>query len=243
MKSIQGMDSKMPKGGLFDEDEVPIEKGADKTKRQHEVLRRLFDEDSRQIDSQADFLPPNPDENTGHFQEKTKTSLRMQYEAQSKVIEKQIGGLEGVRRQLQLSQRKMCQLLLVDPSAWTRWVKSGQVPPHVLRALQWYLIIQEKIPGLTPQYFLGKDPEVLHRMALQKIAEEKILREDLVKNVFTQTVQLEDDLKALQIANEDLQKKLAVEILEFKAFKKRILISLLILTLGGVCLFYFFSRS
>ena len=99
---------------------------------------------------------------------RTKTSTRMHYEAQVAVIQRQIGDLESLRASLGLSARKMCQLLLVDPSAWTRW-KSEGAPPHIWRALQWYSILQERIPGLTPQYFTGKDPEVLHQEALKKL--------------------------------------------------------------------------
>ena len=47
---------------------------------------------------------------------------RMKYEAQVQVIRSRIGGLEVVRARLGLSQRKICQLLMVDPSAWNRWL-------------------------------------------------------------------------------------------------------------------------
>ncbi|MBK9322512.1 MAG: hypothetical protein IPM97_06095 [Bdellovibrionaceae bacterium] len=101
---------------------------------------------------------------------RSKTSLRMVYEAQVLVIKKQLGSLEKIRTDLGLSQRKMSQLLMVDPSAWTRWNKSGEeAPPHIWRALQWYMALQEKIPGLTPQYFIGKDPQILHEKALLQI--------------------------------------------------------------------------
>lgn len=87
-----------------------------------------------------------------------KTSNRIFYEAQVEVIRKQVGDLEKIRLDLGLSQRKISQLLLVDPSAWTRWTKNGEsAPPHIYRALQWYMTIKEKIPGLTPQYFIGRD--------------------------------------------------------------------------------------
>lgn len=88
-------------------------------------------------------------------EQKMKSPHRMQYEAQTRVILKQLGNLEEIRQKLGLSQRKICQLLLVDPSAWTRWQKSGDAPPHIWRALQWYMALQEKLPGLTPNYFLG----------------------------------------------------------------------------------------
>ena len=100
-----------------------------------------------------------------------KTSLRLTYEAQAQVIRNQIGDLEDVRLRLGLSARKLCQLLLVDPSAWTRWKAEGKAPPHVWRALQWYFIIQEKIPGLTAQYFIGKDFAVREEQLLVKIRE------------------------------------------------------------------------
>ncbi len=80
-----------------------------------------------------------------------KTSLRMKYEAESTVIKKNIGSIEDVRIKLGLSQRKMCQLLMVDPSAWSRWQKEdSKVPPHIYRALQWYLALIDKSPEWHP---------------------------------------------------------------------------------------------
>ena len=103
---------------------------------------------------------------------RAKTSLKMRYEAQAAVIERQLGGLEGVRSKLGLSQRKMAQLLMVDPSAWTRWNRPDQRAPGIVwRALQWYMIMHEKIPGLTPNYFLGTSPEVLKGEISKKISE------------------------------------------------------------------------
>jgi hypothetical protein len=38
----------------------------------------------------------------------------------------------------------MAELLLVDPSAWSRWVRDeSKVPPHVYRSLNWYLQLRE----------------------------------------------------------------------------------------------------
>jgi hypothetical protein len=106
---------------------------------------------------------PQPKLNSGPV----KSSTRLLFEAQVSVIKNQIGDLETIRQGLGLSQRKICHLLMVDPSSWTRWTRWGEgVPPHIYRALQWYMIIQEKIPGLTPQYFIGKDPELLHQKAM-----------------------------------------------------------------------------
>jgi len=78
---------------------------------------------------------------------RVKTSLRLRYESEARVILKNLGGLEGIRERLGLSQRKLAQLLLVDPSAWSRWSKDDtKVPPHVIKALQWYLLLEEKDP-------------------------------------------------------------------------------------------------
>jgi hypothetical protein len=78
---------------------------------------------------------------------RAKTSLRMTYEAQAEVIKGQTGELEDIRLRLGLSARKMAQLLLVDPSAWTRWTKQGDQPPLLIwRALQWYLRLHEQNP-------------------------------------------------------------------------------------------------
>ena len=119
------------------------------------------------------FQPrPSPESGFNDKDPRVKTSQRMFYEAQVHVIQRQIGDLEALRSKFGLSARKMCQLLLVDPSAWTRWKAEG-APPHVWRALQWYSILHEKIPGLTPQYFTGKDPEVLNAETLQKLKQTK----------------------------------------------------------------------
>jgi transcriptional regulator with XRE-family HTH domain len=84
--------------------------------------------------------------------DRSKTSLRLKYEAETAVIQKKIGHLEDIRISLGLSRRKMAQLLLVDPSAWTRWTKNeDSAPPHIFRALQWYMALIDKQPGWHPQ--------------------------------------------------------------------------------------------
>ncbi len=101
-----------------------------------------------------------------------KTSNKLYYEAQVQVIRGQIGELENVRTTLGLSARKICQLLMVDPSAWNRWTKRGDTaPPHIYRTLQFYMIIQDKIPGLTPYYFLGR--ESANRIVADRISSER----------------------------------------------------------------------
>lgn len=86
--------------------------------------------------------------------QRARSSLRQRYEAEARVIEKRLGGLESVRESLGLSQRKMAQLLLVDPSAWTRWTSGDTAPPHVWRSLAWYLALQDKYPALDAAFWL-----------------------------------------------------------------------------------------
>jgi hypothetical protein len=80
-------------------------------------------------------------------EKRLKSAARMTYEAEVKFLKETNGDLENVRLKLGLSRRKMCQLLLVDPSAWTRWTaEGGEAPPHIYRALDWYLAGMEKDP-------------------------------------------------------------------------------------------------
>jgi transcriptional regulator with XRE-family HTH domain len=88
------------------------------------------------------------------------SSLRMQYEAEVSLLIKKLGSLEDIRQTLGLSQRKMCQLLMVDPSAWSRWVKAGgRAPPHIYRALAWYLALANKYPALDVGFWLSAAPK------------------------------------------------------------------------------------
>ncbi|MCB0362059.1 MAG: hypothetical protein KDD35_05040 [Bdellovibrionales bacterium] len=83
---------------------------------------------------------------------RNKTPLRLKYEAESSVIRRKLGSLDEIRRTLGLSRRKMAQLLMVDPSAWTRWTQHEEtIPPHIYRSLQWYLALIEKEPAWHPQ--------------------------------------------------------------------------------------------
>lgn len=71
-----------------------------------------------------------------------------------KIIDKH-GDLEAIRARLDLSQRQMCQLLFVDPSAWSRWLKSGGPPAHIYRSLEWYLALNDKFPALDVDFWLN----------------------------------------------------------------------------------------
>ncbi|MEZ0392584.1 MAG: hypothetical protein ACAH59_10225 [Pseudobdellovibrionaceae bacterium] len=171
---------------------------------------------------------------------KAKSSHRMHYEAQVEVIRRQLGDLDEIRGKLGLSQRKICQLLMVDPSAWTRWMKNGDsAPPHIYRALQWYAILREKLPGLTPQYFIGKDPEVLHQAALQRIQIESQKRGEFEEAFSMQSLQLENKLQELLSANQKLmESKVALEaqVQDLKAAVLHNRLGFFLIAIGGLIL-------
>ena len=133
-----------------------------------EDLETLFEKSFLEPEKQASKYPPKQGLNDSLFDSQTeklkptggskgaKSSLRMKYEAETEIIKKTHGDLETIRRQLGLSKRKMSQLLLVDPSAWTRWTnEDGEAPPHVYRALQWFLILQDKHPEMRSSLWLS----------------------------------------------------------------------------------------
>jgi transcriptional regulator with XRE-family HTH domain len=158
--------------------------------------------ESPSINWQAEKLTISSSEDLSSLEQNSRaktssqSSIRTHVDGQLSLIKNQIGSLESVRERLGLSQRKMAQLLLVDPSAWTRWVKHGEdAPPHSYRALQWYLALSEKIPGLTPQYFIGKDP--VH------LAQEN--RNQFNQALEDQKIILESELVFLKKQNEDLK--------------------------------------
>lgn len=93
--------------------------------------------------------------------QRSKTSLRLQYEAEARVLRRQMGSLEEIRLKLGLTRRKMCKLLLLDPSTWTRWQRDEEkVPPHIYRALQWYMISVDKYPVLHPLHTISTSQEI-----------------------------------------------------------------------------------
>lgn len=85
----------------------------------------------------------------GHTTTRPKTALRLKYEAEVRAFKVRYISIENVRKTLGFSRRKMCQLLMVDPSAWSRWMKDEtKIPPHIYRALEWLILAEEKNPDL-----------------------------------------------------------------------------------------------
>ncbi|MCB0351353.1 MAG: hypothetical protein KDD38_09235 [Bdellovibrionales bacterium] len=65
-----------------------------------------------------------------------KTPRKIKFEAEIENIISLHGDLEAMRTRLGYSRRQICEELMVDPSAWTRWTqKEGSAPPHVYKTL------------------------------------------------------------------------------------------------------------
>lgn len=177
-----------------------------------------------EIDQNTPLNDPNLKDtlNESGSEVRAKTSIRMNYEAQVSVIKAQIGNLESIRLNLGLSQRKIAQLLLIDPSSWSRWTQKGDgVPPHIYRALQWYMILQDKVPGLNASYFLQKDVGNLKKEIEKKLTDRM---DQLVFNSASEIerfegeiIDLKQKLKESQDSQQILSKKLKRIMLIFAA--------------------------
>lgn len=74
--------------------------------------------------------------------------------------------LEQIRMKLGLSRRQICKLLKVDPSAWTRWMKTPQgAPAHVHQSLEWYMKLVEQNPETHAPQLLAQKFEVSNKEA------------------------------------------------------------------------------
>ncbi len=101
-----------------------------------------------------DALPPRNELNEKNdFKEAVSSGLKTrEFNLKTAgLIKSQIGDIEEVRKGLGLSKRKMCQMLLIDPSTWTRWTTGKTVPPpYVYRMLQWGLAVMDRYPEVHP---------------------------------------------------------------------------------------------
>lgn len=101
--------------------------------------------------------------------------------------------LENIRIKLGLSRRQICKLLKVDPSAWTRWMKTpAGAPAHVHQSLEWYMKLVEQnpeqnAPQLLAQKFESSNKESEIQISRLKREVETLRRDNLEKrDVFEQ---------------------------------------------------------
>lgn len=131
--------------------------------------------------------------------ERMKSPLRIKYEAEANVLRQKLGSLEEIRQKLGLTQRKMTQLLLVDPSAWTRWVRDeSRVPPHVYRSLQWYLELIDKKPEWSPQNSFQPYIQTQVPRLDKQMLELQIQLEKAIQNSQTQARAFQDSMQEAQ---------------------------------------------
>lgn len=101
--------------------------------------------ESEKTPSGDPLLQPPPESKANR--PRPRSSRRLRYESEVQMIKNRFGSLEDLRAQLGLSRRGVCNLLMVDPSAWTRWTApGGKAPPHIYRALEWYWYLMQKDP-------------------------------------------------------------------------------------------------
>lgn len=96
-------------------------------------------------------------------------------------IQNEIGDLEQIRSTLGLSQRRLCQLLLVDPSAWTRWNKTS-APPHIFQALKWLLELRKSQPNVIEPSNLADRLDYFQSSTQNKVKQLETSLDRLEKN-------------------------------------------------------------
>lgn len=159
---------------------------------------QLTSEDFSDLEDLIDGLGSTPSsESTARIS----SSQKMRYFAEVSVIKKKWGDLEEMRKHLGISQRKMCQLLMVDPSAWTRWTKyEKEAPPHIYRALSWFLLLNEKDPTSSPYVWLQSVARPsIPKTELQTIENE--IQKKILKEAHTQMLRNDARLKWVLFIN------------------------------------------
>lgn len=122
----------------------------------------VTERETHEGDLQATSSNQRQDE-VGSASRGAKSAARIRAESQVEVLKRRLGTLEQIRAELGLSRRQISQLLLVDPSAWSRWTAPGNdAPPLVYRALAWYLAVEDKYPALDVSFWLQALPAKAH---------------------------------------------------------------------------------
>ncbi|RYZ67439.1 MAG: hypothetical protein EOP05_17735 [Proteobacteria bacterium] len=92
----------------------------------------------------------------------------------------------------------MAQLLMVDPSAWTRWTRGGEnVPPHIYRMLTWYLALEDKYPALDVNFWLNTVAQVSENSRIPEIEAQTDRLEAQVSENVGKVLSLEDKVAAV----------------------------------------------
>lgn len=161
----------------------------------------------------------------------TENTTQGPYQLERQQIINEIGELEMIRKTLGLSRRKLCKLILVDPSSWTRWTKPGgpNAPAYIYRSLQWCLAIMEKYPESHPlvrslSYEKENKVDQLHKKIEDRLSFNRSMTFDLKTEM--------DELKKSNFAIKESNKLL-----------KRALIAYGLLSLLVFCLLIYIQMS
>lgn len=135
--------------------------------------------------------------------------------------------LEETRLSLGLSRRQMCLLLKVDPSAWTRWMKSKKgAPLHIHQALGWYMQVIRQNPDihaplkLEKTFLQNKKDQDLQIKALKRelqfLKDKEFAKKDAME-ILAQKIQESFENILIKFRNQmEPQKTLEIESLKYE---------------------------
>jgi transcriptional regulator with XRE-family HTH domain len=118
---------------------------------------------------------------------KAALELKERYRAETDFLRQKLGSLEQIRRDLGLSQRKMSELLLVDPASWNRWVKQDRAPSYIYKSLQWFLALRDRNPEIASLAWLKTHSTERNTLYLEERIEELSRQIELLKRQAPQT--------------------------------------------------------
>jgi hypothetical protein len=144
-------------------------------------------------------------------------------------IQHEFGDLNQIRITLGLSQRQLCKLLLVDPSAWTRWNKTG-APPHIYQALKWLVQLRKINPDAVFTNNLESKVDFIRNDTQSKLRELEMNLEKIQHavsmsvshvSVLNQENRLKNEIDALKSEILNLTQKTTSKKLKAKPKKKK----------------------
>lgn len=141
-------------------------------------------------------------------------------------IHQKYGDLENMRQTLKCSRREICEYLMVDASAWSRWTSGDRItaPPHVYRTMA--LIMEQKLSNLSTG-------------PLESRKQKKALQEDGLRDEYLRNEYLAQEYLP-QI--DALKEKLEITIKQNEKYEILTMGWKIILILNSILLFYVLFR-
>lgn len=108
----------------------------------------------------------------------SKSVRRLRFESEVQGIIRRHGDLETMRNKLNMSRREISEKLMVDPSAWTRWVgEGGQAPPHVYKMLEFFIsenVSSDMSSKVFESFKIENQQNFEHELELDRRFDEKL---------------------------------------------------------------------